>query len=410
MEKSGKQDLRVFYYTGGPGDIIRMYRQEHLSAEGQRPVTDVSVAFSSQVIETCAARGASLHMVSPHHDKDMFAADRVVLEHRPLLALWRETGMRWHLSVIKYQMGLIRSALRFRADVAIVADANHFWLWAICRAAGVRVVPAMHCTFWPAGFRPTDAAAGLVQRLNGWFWRHFAFASIVVSPECERQIREISRSPSGPVILGLSLFKPELFKDIPTPPAAKHPFRIMFAGRIERVKGVFDLLDIADILESSEPGRYLFEVCGDGRALEELREAVASRRLEGTVLLRGRLDRERMIEAYGRSHVVIVPTTSSFSEGLCQVAAESILSGRPLVASRLVHALDLIGDATVETAPDDAESYATAIRQLANDGDLYERKRSACERLSSPFYDSNRSWGAAIRDVLERAAVEIGND
>jgi glycosyltransferase involved in cell wall biosynthesis len=182
----------------------------------------------------------------------------------------------------------------------------------------------------------------------------------------------------------------------------------MFAGRVERYKGVFDLLDIAAILESREPGRFVFEVCGSGSALDELRKAVAERGQTRLIRLTGWLNREQMAQAYGRSHVVITPTTSSFSEGFCQVAAESILAGRPLVASRVCPAVDHLGGALVQVRPDDIEGYAEAIRLLANDSALYEEKRSACSMVAEPYYDWNEGLGGMVLRVLSDAKADAG--
>jgi glycogen synthase len=180
----------------------------------------------------------------------------------------------------------------------------------------------------------------------------------------------------------------------------------MFAGRVERDKGVFDLIEIASLLNSERPGEYHFEVCGDGSAFEELQQVIMERNLNPIVKLLGRLNREQMIAAYGRSHAVIVPTTSRFSEGLCQVAAESILAGRPLISSRLCHALDYLGGATAEVLPDDVAGYARAISRLATDTEYYEERRAECPRLSEPFFDYRRSWSWAMKEVLNRAGEE----
>jgi glycosyltransferase involved in cell wall biosynthesis len=43
----------------------------------------------------------------------------------------------------------------------------------------------------------------------------------------------------------LPSYRPEEFKDIGEPSKVRNPFRVFFAGRIERNKGVFHLLEIA---------------------------------------------------------------------------------------------------------------------------------------------------------------------
>jgi glycosyltransferase involved in cell wall biosynthesis len=403
-----RKGLRVFYSTGGPQDIVEAYRQELLREEGKQPlVTDVSVPFSNQFFEACAAVGASAWAVSPHPRVDRLEDGAFLMEHRPMPKSLQKGGLAWHLGTIRYQMGLMMSAIRFRAHLAFMGSAAHFWLYSVLRLFGIRIVPILQCTFWPSGFRQTKLVPRIVQWLNGWFWRRHVFASIVVSDECGRQIREIAGKVRGPILVAMPLFRRELFTGIREPPAQRRPFTVMFAGRVERYKGVFDLLDIAAILESREPGRFVFEICGTGSALDELRKAVAERGQTRLIRLMGWLSREQMAHAYGRSHVVITPTTSSFEEGFCQVAAEAILAGRPLVASRVCPAIDHLGGAVVEVRPDDIEGYAEAIKRLANNSALYEEKRSAGSRVAEPYYDWNEGLGGMMLKILSDVRARL---
>jgi glycosyltransferase involved in cell wall biosynthesis len=67
-------------------------------------------------------------------------------------------------------------------------------------------------------------------------------------------------------------FQREAFESIPpAPPHDQKPLKIMFAGRINRNKGVFDILDIASAIEVSAPGSVAWEICGAGPDLDELK-------------------------------------------------------------------------------------------------------------------------------------------
>ena len=67
------------------------------------------------------------------------------------------------------------------------------------------------------------------------------------------------------------------------PPIERGPFRVLFNGRVEANKGVFDLVSIAASLAATRPGEFHFDVCGDGSALEELRIEVVGRDLQDLV-------------------------------------------------------------------------------------------------------------------------------
>lgn len=399
-----RKRLRVFYATGGPQDVVEAYRQEHLGRAGRQPlVTDVSVPYANQLLEACTKAGASVWVVSPHPRLDRLEDGAFRLEHRPRPGWCQKGGLAWHLGIIGYQVSLMASALRYRANVAVIGAAYHYWLYALLRPFGVRIVPVLHCTFWPAGFRRTTRASRIVDWLNGRFWKRHVFASVVVSDECGRQIREIAGDVPGPILVAMPLFRRGLFAGVPEPPAQRRPFTVTFAGRVERNKGVFDLLEVAATLERRERGRFVFEVCGSGSALEELKRAVVERRLTSTIRVLGWLDRERMVQAYGRSHVVITPTTSSFEEGFCQVSAEAVLAGRPLVASRVCPAVEHLGRAVIEVQPGDIAGFADAIWRLADDPEFYEEKRSACPQAAGPFYEWDEGLGGRVLGLLLRA-------
>ena len=394
---------RVFYAANGAGDIIETYRQWR---RGQDDKKEVSVTFSGQLYDACRALGLQLYAISPHARREKIQEGDVQIEHRPRPEIWSRGGGWYFLAEGWHTVGIICTCLLLNENIAVVEDCALWPLWIIGCCFGVRIVAVLHCALWPAGFRPMDLKARLLQRLTGWFWEHCVDASLVVSPECARQIRMIAPRLDTPVVVGLGHFRETFFAAIPPPPAERHPFRVMYAGRIERNKGVFDLVRIAAILERETPGGFCWEICGTGAAEEELRKCVESEGLAAAISLLGKLDQDKMGEAYGRSHAIIAPTTSHFAEGLVKTASEAALAGRPLVTSRLCHGLDLLAEAVVEVPPEDIQAYVEAIRRLADDPVLYEAKRLACANAAKPFLDEEQSWGRKLRLILQEMLQE----
>ena len=101
-------------------------------------------------------------------------------------------------------------------------------------------------------------------------------------------------------------------------------------------------------LRSRAPAKVIFEVCGDGPALPELKSIVRDQQLGDEIIVHGRLERDALLEVYARSDAVIVPTRSNFTEGMPQVCAEAVLSGIPVITSEVANAFDVIGPATIE--------------------------------------------------------------
>ena len=178
----------------------------------------------------------------------------------------------------------------------------------------------------------------------------------------------------------------------------------MFAGRLERNKGIFDIVEMARMLHAAHPGAVHFSICGSGPAREELDEAVGRLGLGEVIRMHGRLNRAELIGVYSACHAVIVPTRSDFTEGFAQVCAEAVLCGRPVITSPVVPAVDVLGAAMVVARTDDAASYADRIRKLIADPAGYRRLRDACPALQELIYDPRTSLGAALEEVF--AALE----
>ena len=301
-----------------------------------------------------------------------------------------------------YALELMIRALLFRADVMVISTHLLYFLLSPLRLFRIAVVPSLHGAFWPASLRPRSFKSRIIHRLNGRFWNRIASATICVSPECERQIREIAPHVRGKIHQVRAHYRRACFDRIQPPCSLdRQPFCIMFAGRLVRHKGVFEILNVADWLQQRHPGQYRWEICGSGPAFAELESAVHHKALSNLFHLNGQLSQHQMVEAYGRSHVIVVPTTRGFAEGLNKVAVEAILSGRPLVTSRLSNALDVLNGAVIEVPPDDLKAYELALVRLKEDVAFYESKCAACREAQAQFYDRDQAWGTALRRILD---------
>ena len=368
--------------------------------EGRDDHSIVSIAYSSQFYDVCRRLGTRAHVVAAHAWRPGVNDAQFTLRHRPIP--FKTTGSALYFAgQVLYAVDLMARAVAFRAQVVVVSTGLLYFLLAPLGLLGMKLVPSLHCAFWPMGFRPRSGAQKLVQWLNGWFWNRMVSATICVSPECEHQVRQVAGRVRGRIFQVRAQYRQGLLDTVSSPPAhGCTPFGIMYAGRVERNKGVFGLLDLAERLERSRPGRFVWDICGSGSALADLQDAVRARRLEQVFRLRGKLDHDQMAESYGAAHVVVVPTTREFAEGLNKVAVEAVLAGRPLVTSRLSNALDVLGEAAVEVPPDDIDAYERAIVRLADDSELYEQKCAACRPVQAQFYDQGRAWGTALEEIL----------
>ena len=402
---------RVFF-AAGPGDIIQAHKEWR---QGSPASTEVSLTFSPQYEEFCQQIGAEAYLVGYHRRKEILRDGPFTLEHRPK-PMPGASGVRYHLAEILYGLGLCASAFRFRAHVAVIeSGSTHYFVMTLFRLLGIKVVLMMHNSLWPSGFPPTSRSRKLILRLDSWFFRTIPTATVAISPECTRQVQQITRGRATAQYQMRTQYEPGFFARIPPhPPHDRRPFHIMFIGRIVQPKGVFDILEMAKKIEERAPGQVRWELCGTGPDLEALKARRVELALEDVVRIRGWTSLEDLVEVYGRSHAAIVPTRSSFCEAWAATVAEAILAGRPAITNSVVPALEVLRPACVEALPDDVDSYVNAILELIRDPDHYDRLCQACPDLRGPFYDREQGVTAVLFRVMPgwRSAANspVGND
>jgi glycosyltransferase involved in cell wall biosynthesis len=198
-------------------------------------------------------------------------------------------------------------------------------------------------------------------------------------------------------------FLPERFAQIGPPPAFLGTIlRIMFIGRVNRIKGVLDILEIARRLEQTRPGRVHWEICGTGPDFDEMKSLRDGLGLTNVDLL-GWVSMETLQQVYNRNHISIIPTRSDFAEGLAMTAAEAILAKRPIITNPTVPAFELLEPAALAVRTNDVQSYVTLIERLLDHPETYKTLCDHCVPLQAQFYD--RAHG--LTHVLERAISQI---
>jgi glycosyltransferase involved in cell wall biosynthesis len=378
----------------GPGDIVGARRAQRAG----EAIHETSIAFSEQLFAYCRLRGIRTLAISSNGRADTLQEGLVGIENRgkPLAG---HAGVRFHLSQILYGLYLAIRARRFGADVAVIdSGTTHYFTLMFFRLLGIPVAVNLHNVLWPRGFPPQGRLQRTIRLLNSLFFRYACAGAIGVSPECERQVVQESRG-KVPFFQYRCQFKLAGFRASRRPIAGV--FRIAFVGRAEANKGVLDIPRMVQGLRSRAPVKVIFEVCGDGPALPELKSIVGNQQLGDEIIVHGRLERDALLEVYARSDAVIVPTRSNFTEGMPQVCAEAVLSGIPVITSEVANAFDVIGPAAVNARTDDAESYVDVIVSLIGDPALYERLRAACPALAPQFLDRSQSYPAALDRLLE---------
>ncbi|MEZ5893973.1 MAG: glycosyltransferase family 4 protein [Parvularculaceae bacterium] len=322
------ETIRIAYLPG-PGDLRETYRYwrrgEHdPRLPKHRLFDDVFRALSG----AWAGRGAASYprpRARACHEEPGFEFVCIPYRTRPGAA-------SYYLGRFAYARDCLKALKGFRPHVAVIASDFDWQAMPLVRGAAGKVILSLHNTYWPMGLEqfglgrraanlPMAAALGSID------------AAVCTSNECDRQLRRLLGRdlPSFVAV-------PQQAARLPAPPPpAERPSRLLYLGRVEEPKGVFDLLDAFEGLRRTRPSLSLV-YAGGGGALPALRDEIARRNLADAVKTPGHLDQAGAKDALAQADILVCPTRSSFLEGLAFVCFEAAVHGAPTVMSSVVPA------------------------------------------------------------------------
>jgi glycosyltransferase involved in cell wall biosynthesis len=184
---------------------------------------------------------------------------------------------------------------------------------------------------------------------------------------------------------------------------ASDPAVLLYHGRVDRRKGVLDLLDAVRLL-LADGVRVRLLVSGIGPDTGAVGERVAELGLGAHVEVLGAVPYERAQEVYRRGEVFVSPT---YAEGFSNTILEAMASGLPVVSTDVVGVRDCVrpDENGVLVPPADPSALATGIRRVLDDAALRRR-------LADQAYDDvHRLWSwpvvaGLITDVYTRLAAD----
>jgi glycogen(starch) synthase len=387
------QQERPTYYAAVAGDVLGTYLRWK---EGQADERQTALTYSGQFFELCRLLSRPGVASFPSVEKRKLVDPAFSVQSRPFSQFGR--GIWFYVYQFCRAAWLFTDVVRSRASDVIVMDGvTFFFLLAPLAWSGRRIFLSIHTVLRREGV-PQSRLQQMIAGLDAWFIGRYCAGCLVASPRIAAQLAALGCRQSL-----ISFFYPTYDRKaferfIPPDPGAR-PFRILYAGRIEVEKGVFDLLQSYRQLVAAGKNVQL-DYCGDGQALPALREAVLKAGVSKSVRTLGHLNQSELLDQVAMAQVVVVPTRSSFPEGLNQVVIEAVLAKRPVVTSSVCPAIDLVAPAVLEVEPDKVESYTDALHRLIDDPQLFDQKVQAASRLGAEFFDAENGWTAKALTLI----------
>lgn len=215
------------------------------------------------------------------------------------------------------------------------------------------------------GVGPTPPARGM----------HWIFATAVTEREVETLRPDLDR-PAG------------------------RPLRLVYAGRLSRVKGVAVLVEALRRLREGNPRALeglTLVIAGDGDELSALEAAVRAHGLLDRVEFAGQLNRPALLAALGRADVCVLP---SLSESFCKARVDAMLCGTPVLTTEVGFGEELVGaggDRGWIVKSGDAAALADTLARLVVEPRNWPALRRRCRAFAEAA--TLEAWARRIGEL-----------
>ncbi len=142
---------------------------------------------------------------------------------------------------------------------------------------------------------------------------------------------------------------------------------LLFLARVEKAKGIFEVIDIYEYLKHKYPNIHLI-IAGDGGSLQEIKSIVENRNIQDFEFT-GYVTGEAKARTFAKSDVYIFP---SYGEGMPNSVLEAMAFGLPVITRPVGGLRDFFEDGKMGflTESKDPKVFAQLTEKLILDPDL----------------------------------------
>jgi glycosyltransferase involved in cell wall biosynthesis len=262
----------------------------------------------------------------------------------------------------------------------------HICLLLLAKLLGQRVYVFFH------GWEEDVAAAMIQATWVGRFLRWSLGRADYYSVLCERfrdQLIQAGWQPEDVVVLPLMVevdrYQCSTRQDGEIP-GADGRFRVLFLSRLDRDKGVWEMMEAISWLRRTQPDApFRFVVAGDGPQFEPMTAYARSGDLDDVVQFLGYVRGEDKYVVYRDAELFVLP---SFHEGFPTVVIEALAAGLPIVYTPVGALAEVLGPENgvcVELANLSGEAVGRELWSLYLDPDRRQTMAAANQRLAHKY-------------------------
>ncbi|MEM2704399.1 MAG: glycosyltransferase family 4 protein [Candidatus Bathyarchaeia archaeon] len=219
----------------------------------------------------------------------------------------------------------------------------------------------------------------------------YADLIIAISKATKDTLVSLGLNEAKIVINGMGV-EDKLVKEFERP--QKKEYDAVFIGRIEKEKGIFDLLKAWVSIVKRRPMAKLL-IIGDGSELENVKRYIKESKISDNVILTGPIYGEEKYDLLKRSKIMVYPTFSR--EGFCLSILDALSCGLPVIAYNEYFTVDVYRQckAVIFIHRDVLDLQRVLLK-------LLELNESELQEYSIHAYNfvKNRTWTKIAMDEL----------
>lgn len=293
-----------------------------------------------------------------------------------------------------------RTIMRFAktSPVSLIhANTGSVSSWAAIRAARKHRIPCV------VTYQGSEVHQTLARRRKGWRLCRDSFQQADLNLFVSRSLEHILRQHAQPTgrceVLLRGVDQTRFFPS----PQLTADRKVLFVGRVEKAKGIFDLLAAWEKVVRICPDAQLTIVGPDytnGSFLQE----VQRRKLDRSITLTGPLPPPAVADLMRRSRLFCLP---SHAEGTPNCVMEALACGLPVVATRVGGIPDIVEHEQNGLLVDaeNAEELAAALIALLRDFDKCVRMGQAAHAFARQHLDARRTVARLVNLYTELIAA-----
>jgi len=289
---------------------------------------------------------------------------------------------------------VVRELQSYEPHVVLVGTDTPWWIMSSIPRS-TKIILTAHNNFWAMGRKSLSWKQRLKRRIESSGLRRVT-AGVCTSEETRRQVIELSGKDGQRLYTEVPQVLARFLASVPRDGQLR---TILFLGRLQAEKGVFDLLEAFEGIADRHPDTTL-SFAGSGEAEDELRRRATSSRYGDRIRLLGRLNAEDVHQQLAETDVLVCPTRSEFPEGLALVVLEAAVHGVPTILSSVVPAKELVVDGCLEFPADDTEALEASLKSLAADVQKLQQLRAKVTEGRERFFNRSLSWGTMLYSAL----------